>query len=75
LGTRAQCVTTTVTIRSSTGRQKACPCLSGKKYKKCCALREHEEWRQAREERRTQEPPARKRALAQLLALTAAIGA
>jgi hypothetical protein len=29
-------------------RQTVCRCGSGKKYKKCCALREHEEIRLAR---------------------------
>jgi hypothetical protein len=41
-------------------RQAECRCGSGRKYKKCCALREHEELRLAREaerERQRNEPP------------------
>jgi hypothetical protein len=33
-------------------RQTVCRCGSGRKYKKCCALREHEEIRLAREAER-----------------------
>lgn len=59
-------------------RQTACRCGSGRKYKKCCALREHEELRQAwlKQEAMARETPhQRSKAATTALLLAGVIGA